>query len=208
MQGISKYGMPTPWKNALGIVLQGKMCWIRCLITLKTSEQVLYWPLCSWLDNNSFNNTKAKYFVLAMLWGKHLLQLGIKQKQHDYKFGSWPIRKPKVHLSSWIKKYTTQANNQSNFKCQLHFNLSSSSPSVWMLSIIDCNGRLFLRQNLLQRYCGITSTMSVRQICINANMHKHISPTDLLKLPCQITTCWRKITQHRCFKATWFLQLM
>jgi hypothetical protein len=86
--------------------------------------------------------------------------------------------------------------------------LSLSSPSVWMLSIIDCNGRLFLRQNLLQRYCGITSTMSVRQICINANTHKHISPTDLLKLPCQITTCWRKITQHRCFKATWFLQLM
>lgn len=174
MQGISKYGMPTPWKNALGIVLQGKMCWIRCLITLKTSEQVLYWPLCSWLDNNSFNNTKAKYFVLAMLWGKHLLQLGIKQKQHDYKFGSWPIRKPKVHLSKRIKKYTAQANNQSTFKCQLHFNLSLSSPSVWVLSIIDYNGCLFLRQNLLQKYCGITGTMSVRWICINANTHSSI----------------------------------
>lgn len=161
--------MRTPWKNALGIVLQGKMCWIRCLITLKSSEQVLYWPLCSWLDNNSFNNTKAKYFVLAMLWGKHLLQLGIKQKKHDYKFGSWPFRKPKVHLSKRIKKCTTEANNQSTFKRQLHFNLSLSSPSVWMLSIIDYNGRLFLRQNLLQRYCGITSTMSVRQICIKAN---------------------------------------
>ncbi len=110
-----------------------------------------------------------------MLWGKHLLQqLGIKQKQHDYNFGSWPIRKSKVHLSKWIKKYTTQANNQSTFKCQLHFNLSLSSPSVWVLSIIDCNGRLFLRQNLLQRYCAITSTMPVRQICINANTHTSI----------------------------------
>jgi hypothetical protein len=132
-----------------------------------------YWPLCSWLDNNSFNNTKAKYFVLTMLWGKHLLQLGIKQKQHDYKFSSWPFRKPKVHLSKWIKKYTTQANNQSTFKCQLHFN-SLSSPSVWVLSIIDYSGRLFLRQILLQRYCGITSTLSVRQICINANTHSSI----------------------------------
>ncbi len=124
-----------------------------------------------------------------MLWGKHLLQqLGIKQKQHDYNFGSWPIRKSKVHLSKWIKKYTTQANNQSTFKCQLHFNLSLSSPSVWVLSIIDCNGRLFLRQNLLQRYCGITSTMTVRQICINANTHSsmfaHIAivMTDMLRI--------------------------